>query len=128
MSQQLRDSTLDEKWRTSKLPGHLAGDIAAAGISATLVSPLITAIDRLVRYNFSHELSLIIRQGRCRKRSFDQASASLYSEVSHSILVPLSTAILRRKTFLLRLDAVYSDIYDGKYSRECCESFHSESG
>jgi hypothetical protein len=61
MAQQLRNNIFDEQWRTSKLPGLLTGDIAAAGISATLVSPLITAIDRLVRKNFSHELSLIIR-------------------------------------------------------------------
>jgi hypothetical protein len=61
MAQQLQNNTFDGQWRKSKLPGLLAGDIAAAGISATLVSPLITAIDRLVRYTFSHELSLIIR-------------------------------------------------------------------
>jgi hypothetical protein len=37
-----------EEWKGSKLPAELAGDVAAAGISATLISPLITAIDRSV--------------------------------------------------------------------------------
>ncbi|KAH7075946.1 hypothetical protein BKA63DRAFT_311309 [Paraphoma chrysanthemicola] len=51
MAQELQEITIDQRWRSSKLPGLLAGDIAAAGISATFVSPLITAIDRAVVEN-----------------------------------------------------------------------------
>jgi hypothetical protein len=33
-------------WDKSALPGQLAGDIGAAAVSATLISPVLTAIDR----------------------------------------------------------------------------------
>jgi hypothetical protein len=47
--QRLNMKNLDRQWISSKLPAVFAGDVAAAGISATLISPLITAIDRSVR-------------------------------------------------------------------------------
>lgn len=34
------------KWKGSTLPGQLAGDLGAAAVSATLISPVLTAIDR----------------------------------------------------------------------------------
>jgi hypothetical protein len=46
--QQLKERVFNGEWVNSKLPAVLAGDVAAAGISATLISPLITAIDRSV--------------------------------------------------------------------------------
>ncbi|KAH7398742.1 hypothetical protein DE146DRAFT_718659 [Phaeosphaeria sp. MPI-PUGE-AT-0046c] len=46
--QQLPVQYVAGEWRSSRLPAVLAGDIAAAGISATFISPLITAIDRSV--------------------------------------------------------------------------------
>ena len=46
MTQQLQVSNFEEDWKLDHLPGVLAGDIAAATISATAISPLITAIDR----------------------------------------------------------------------------------
>lgn len=46
MTQQLQSSRLYGDWTSSKLPGVLAGDIAAATLSATAISPVITAIDR----------------------------------------------------------------------------------
>ncbi|KAF2830231.1 hypothetical protein CC86DRAFT_286036 [Ophiobolus disseminans] len=51
MTQHLQSNRFDEAWKGSKLPATLAGDIAAAGISASLISPLITAIDRAVVEN-----------------------------------------------------------------------------
>jgi hypothetical protein len=33
-------------WKGSTLPGQLAGDLGAAAVSATLISPVLTAIDR----------------------------------------------------------------------------------
>lgn len=48
MTQQFQSSVLNGDWSSSKLPGVLAGDIAAATISATAISPVITAIDRFV--------------------------------------------------------------------------------
>ncbi|KAG9196965.1 hypothetical protein G6514_002728 [Epicoccum nigrum] len=38
-------------WRGSTLPGQLAGDLGAAAVSATLISPVLTAIDRAVVEN-----------------------------------------------------------------------------
>ncbi|KAF1851669.1 uncharacterized protein K460DRAFT_391902 [Cucurbitaria berberidis CBS 394.84] len=49
--QQLQSNIVNGDWRGSKLPGILAGDVAAAAISATAISPLITAIDRAVVEN-----------------------------------------------------------------------------
>jgi hypothetical protein len=49
MAQQLQTTYTNGEWKSSKLPAVLAGDIAAAGISASLISPLITAIDRYVQ-------------------------------------------------------------------------------
>jgi hypothetical protein len=46
--EQLKESVFNGEWVNSKSPAVLAGDVAAAGISATLISPLITAIDRSV--------------------------------------------------------------------------------
>lgn len=48
MSQQLQGAFFDSRQQDLTLPAVLAGDIAAATISATLISPLITAIDRSV--------------------------------------------------------------------------------
>jgi hypothetical protein len=48
IEQQSHPDYVAREWRGSKLPAVLAGDVAAAGISATLISPIITAIDRLV--------------------------------------------------------------------------------
>lgn len=42
------DADLRGSWKSPALPGTLAGDISAAAISATLISPVITAIDRFV--------------------------------------------------------------------------------
>jgi hypothetical protein len=42
MTEQLASSG----WKKSQLPAVLAGDIAAATISATVISPILTAIDR----------------------------------------------------------------------------------
>jgi hypothetical protein len=52
MLQQLQPNQLSGKWTSSKLPVVLAGDVAAAGISASLISPVITAIDRFVSVLF----------------------------------------------------------------------------
>ncbi|KAJ4988789.1 hypothetical protein SVAN01_05766 [Stagonosporopsis vannaccii] len=38
-------------WKGSTLPGQLAGDLTAAAVSATLISPVLTAIDRAVVEN-----------------------------------------------------------------------------
>jgi len=48
MTTQLHTSQFEGHWKGSGLPAVLAGDVAAAGVSATLISPLITAIDRYV--------------------------------------------------------------------------------
>jgi hypothetical protein len=50
MTQQLKSEWVRE-WSPSTLPSILAGDVCAAGISATLVAPVITAIDRAVVEN-----------------------------------------------------------------------------
>jgi hypothetical protein len=48
MTQQLQSGHLDGdgEFRGSRLPAILAGDVAAATLSATAISPIITAIDR----------------------------------------------------------------------------------
>ncbi|KAF1943152.1 hypothetical protein EJ02DRAFT_401189 [Clathrospora elynae] len=51
MSQQLVSSSLSQDWKGCKLPGVLLGDVTAATISATAISPIITAIDRAVVEN-----------------------------------------------------------------------------
>ncbi|KAH7361194.1 hypothetical protein BKA66DRAFT_444765 [Pyrenochaeta sp. MPI-SDFR-AT-0127] len=51
MTQQLQSSRFDGDWTNSTLPGVLAGDVGAATISATAISPVITAIDRAVVEN-----------------------------------------------------------------------------
>jgi hypothetical protein len=48
VSQNLQNDQLIDHWLNNKLPAVLAGDIAAAAISASLISPAITAIDRFV--------------------------------------------------------------------------------
>lgn len=51
MTQQLQSFSLQDTWQGTHLATVLAGDIAAATISATVISPLITAIDRAVVEN-----------------------------------------------------------------------------
>jgi hypothetical protein len=49
MTQQLAPERPKLAWRGRKgsaLPGQLAGDLGAATVSATLISPVLTAIDR----------------------------------------------------------------------------------
>jgi hypothetical protein len=46
LTQQLQFDHVDRVWKINKLPAVLAGDVVAAAISATLISPVITAIDR----------------------------------------------------------------------------------
>jgi hypothetical protein len=46
MTLQLQANGFDGDWKGIKLPAVLVGDVAAAGIAATLISPVITAIDR----------------------------------------------------------------------------------
>jgi hypothetical protein len=46
MTLQLQANGFDGDWKGIKLPAVLAGDVAAAGVAATLISPVITAIDR----------------------------------------------------------------------------------
>jgi len=55
MAQELRSNPLEGNWTLGHLPGVLVGDVAAAAISATAVSPLITAIDRYVSLRFRYE-------------------------------------------------------------------------
>lgn len=52
MTQSFQQTLLEKDWRFSRLPVVLAGDITAAAISATAISPLITAIDRYVNIVF----------------------------------------------------------------------------
>ena len=49
MTTHIHTSQFEGHWKGIDLPTVLAGDVAAAGLSATLISPLITAIDRYVR-------------------------------------------------------------------------------
>ena len=49
MSQQVAPQRPDFGWGLGTggtLPGQLAGDVGAAAVSATLISPVLTAIDR----------------------------------------------------------------------------------
>jgi hypothetical protein len=62
--QQLKESVFNGKWVNSKLLAVLAGDVAAAGISATLISPLITAIDRSVYVYLLSNFVINITVGR----------------------------------------------------------------
>lgn len=56
MTQQLQRASFDGRQQDLTIPAVLAGDIAAATISATLISPLITAIDRSVAAHGVSEL------------------------------------------------------------------------
>jgi hypothetical protein len=48
VSQNPKTYPMFDHWLSNKLPAVLVGDVAAAGISASLISPVITAIDRFV--------------------------------------------------------------------------------
>jgi hypothetical protein len=48
VSQNPKTYQMFDHWPSNKLPAVLVGDVAAAGISASLISPVITAIDRFV--------------------------------------------------------------------------------
>lgn len=48
MAQQLLQNRPREIWKSSTLPGQVVGDLFAAAISSTLITPVLTAIDRLV--------------------------------------------------------------------------------
>ncbi|CAO2651313.1 Nn.00g096100.m01.CDS01 [Neocucurbitaria sp. VM-36] len=69
MTQQLQSNSINGDWRSSKLPGVLAGDLAAAVISATTISPLITVIDS-------------------RKCCFKQPASLIHAEKSHPLILP----------------------------------------
>jgi hypothetical protein len=46
MAEHLVSHHLESRWKDSKLPVVLIRDVAAAAISATAISPILTAIDR----------------------------------------------------------------------------------
>lgn len=49
---------LSKGWEGHTLPGHLVGDVSAAFLSATLISPILTVIDRLGPLLHYYELIL----------------------------------------------------------------------
>ena len=46
MDQQLLPTRLEKGWDSSALPAELAVDLGAAAVSATIISPILTVIDR----------------------------------------------------------------------------------
>ncbi|KAJ5062225.1 hypothetical protein J3E74DRAFT_268553 [Bipolaris maydis] len=53
MTELVETQSITRGWRNSRLPSYLAGDVSAAFLSATLISPILTAIDRAVVENVS---------------------------------------------------------------------------
>ncbi|OAG09225.1 uncharacterized protein CC84DRAFT_1202024 [Paraphaeosphaeria sporulosa] len=53
MTELVEKQSFNRGWRSYQLPGYLAGDVSAAFLSATLISPILTAIDRAVVENVS---------------------------------------------------------------------------
>ncbi|KAF2446558.1 hypothetical protein P171DRAFT_512329 [Karstenula rhodostoma CBS 690.94] len=53
MTQLVETQSFNRGWRNHQIPGYLAGDVSAAFLSATLISPILTAIDRAVVENVS---------------------------------------------------------------------------
>ncbi|KAJ4302917.1 hypothetical protein N0V90_001808 [Kalmusia sp. IMI 367209] len=51
MTQLVESQKFNRGWKGKTLPGYLAGDVSAAFLSATLISPVLTAIDRAVVEN-----------------------------------------------------------------------------
>ncbi len=59
MSQELQTAHLRGDWEINKLSTLLIGDLTAATISATAVSPVITAIDRSANPTFSENAKIL---------------------------------------------------------------------
>ncbi|KAL5459447.1 hypothetical protein PMIN06_002790 [Paraphaeosphaeria minitans] len=53
MTELVEKQSFSRGWSNYQLPGYLAGDVSAAFLSATLISPILTAIDRAVVENVS---------------------------------------------------------------------------
>ncbi|KAF1972244.1 hypothetical protein BU23DRAFT_508692 [Bimuria novae-zelandiae CBS 107.79] len=51
MTELVESQSLQRSWKNSTLPWYLAGDVSAALLSSTLISPILTAIDRAVVEN-----------------------------------------------------------------------------
>lgn len=66
MSQHLVPNGVYTECKGGKLPAVLAGDVAAATISATAISPILTVIDRKVVFDYSIDARCLTFLQSCR--------------------------------------------------------------